>query len=543
MFRGYISLNNLELTNTSRVIAHLGLEVPTEDIGILTGVGQGGVQEPPLSGLYLPGSTETPSNSDLYNTSPADWPMLEEPPGSGLYTTGGCVLTEVSPGLFAVPSTSTEALPEHPLLFTPPDGTVQYGELLYLVDEPCWKLPRTCPRCRDHIGYDDSWPGLREWLHDPVYRIELAPWYTTRSPESGEFAGIWVTNVTGLDAVPVARPIAELVGSGATAGPNRDPSRTVTFEALLIGCSNAGMEYGLDWLACRLRETAEANDSVLQFFAASPVDTDADVESLMREAHGVVYKTALDVTDRFCTLPGPNQQANMCKVTWEFLLTRPYVYAPPINLNLEWDELQTQNILWVHAPQCTTPLVCEPMPILFSATCKPETIDVVATPPPTCGGCMPVCALETYVYHVPTLNYPLRCHETAVSMVIHNTGIVALTMQGYWRSCIADPKCEEQLFPIQVAGLPPNNNLILDAVSGRFWAMQEDSTRPQDRVTSRIKRGLRGIRLKAVGIVGTPNGSPWTPPIIDREGCWQFIAVTAPGADFEISLSLADREA
>lgn len=541
-FRGYFELNRLELTNTSRIIAHLGMEPPTQDVGFLSPSHRGVDEEPPGSGLYIPDSPENPPSSGLYDVDQDHWQIQEMPPGSGLYTLGECTMTEVSEGLYEIPPTSTE-VDGHPLLYTPPDGATQYGPLIWLIEDGCWGSPRTCPGCKSHVDYDDSWPGLREWLDDPVYRTELAPWFTTRSPESAEFAGVWVTSVRGLDATPISRPIIELVGSGATAGPNRDPSRTVAFEALLVACSNAGLEYGLDWFACRLREAAEGTDSTLRYFNSHPSHTAADTAGLVREVHGVVYKTALEVTDRFVTDRGPNRQANIYKVTWEFAVTRPYAYAPPINLDLVWDEMQTQSIQWVHAPQCTTPQVCQSMPVLFSATCKPETVDVVSSPPPSCGGCMPVCNLETYVYHVPTLEFPLRCHETAVSMTIKNTGTKSLTMQGYWRSCIADPKCEETLFPVQIAGLPATAMLSLDAIDGRYWAIYEDSDDPQDRRQARITPGLRGRRLKPVGIVGTPNGSPWTPPVIDREGCWQFVALAPPGSDFEIKLALADREA
>lgn len=521
-FRGYWALDGVEIANSSRVVAHLGTKVPTSDVGVLTGFTEGvGLEEdPPGSGLYVPVdppvSEDDPPDGDLYD--PGDLEGY-----GGLYLVeGDCALAAVSDGLLQVPPTSA------PIgnFYAPPDGSRRYGTGLVLVGDNCWTAMAMCGGCRSHISYDDSWPGLREYLLDPTYRPELAPWYSTRAPESAEFTGIWVFDVKGGGPANVQRPITETTGSGSVAGPVRDASRVFQFDALLLACTNAGLEYGLSWLACQLRDTNLRTDSVLQFFTAHPSHTAADPATLIREAHGVVLTKAPEITQELSASSKRNQQATMYRVSWELTVTVPYLYLPPVNLDVEWDAITVSPIQWVHAADCKTPEKCAEMPVLFSTDCEPEQIELVVSPPPSCGGCMPVCAVEEYVYRVPTWDNFVRCRDTAVNIAVTNTGARPLTIQCYWRKCNSDDVgCEDNLFPLQVSGLVPSATLNLDAISGRYWAE------------------LDGIKRRPVGIVNTPNGAPWQPPVIDRGDCWEFVVVSPGDTDFDVSMVLADREA
>lgn len=518
-FRGYFALDDIEIINSTRTLAHIGASVPTSDIGILSDLIADG-----------PTFTEDPTGSGLFDTTPltdGDGDHLYDPTddmdsSGGLYsvTPGPCALSEFSSGLMVIPSTSSPT--GH--FWTPPNGSRRYGRGLIEVEDTCWEQVNGCNSCRQGIGYDDSWPGLQAYLEDAIYRPELAPWYSTRIPESGEFMGVWLTDVKGLGPTPIQRNVTELTGDGAAAGPHRDRSRTISFEGVVMACSNAGLEYGMDWLACQLRETKDRTDSILRFFTAHPSNTGATAADLLREAHGVVYTKELAVSESYNPSSTPNSQATMYKVSWEMVATSPYVYLPAVDVPVEWDTIVSEPIQWVHAPDCVLPQSCAPMPVLFSATCVPETIPVADTAPPSCGGCMPVCALESYVFEVPTWDYATRCRETAVSMTIKNTGGGQLTAQAYWRPCNSDLRCEVQQFPLQIAGLPAQASLVLDGISATYSAL------------------LDGITRRPQGIVGTPNGAPWRPPIIDRDSCWQFVMQAPPDAEFTVSMSLADRE-
>lgn len=457
--------------------------------------------------------------------------MTEEPDGSGLYLVvppgaNECKLTP-SPdydGMFLLPDTA-QPVEGQPGLYTPPDGARRFDTGLLLIGDMCWQDVAPCGDCGRTLGYDDSWTGLKEYLSDVMYRVELAPWASTRQPESQEFLGVWVTKVDGLGPVPVQRSVSEAIGNGGYAGPSRDTTRKVTFEALIIGCTHAGVNFGLNWLACRLRETIDNTDGVLRYFASHPEDTDATTDTLLREAYGVVLTQAPQIVAEQQGGGDEHRQANLYKVTWELTITAPYVYLTPIDLTAVWDTIEAKPINWVHASDCPEPPNCDPMPVLFSATCVPEEIEVVTQPPPSCGGCMPVSGIDKYTYNVPSADFPQACRETAVNLEITNIGTGPLTIQAYWRVAGTDIRCEDNLFELQVNGLPVGTSLFLDSIQGRYWCV------------------FRKRKYKPRGIVGTPNGAPWRPTIINRLTTpYEFVILAPPTADFEVSMQLVDRE-
>lgn len=475
-FRGYFSIDGVEIANSSRVIAHLGSEVPTTDVGLL-------VDPEALCGL---------------------------------------VEDETYEGLYTIPSSSSEVTDG---LWTPPNGARRFGHGLMEVSGECWGPVALCPGCKDLLAYDDTWPDLQSFLGDPLYRPELAPWYSSEVPESAEFGGIWIMGIEGLGPTPVERTITQMVGSGATASPARDSGRTLTFDALLVACTNAGLEYGLQWLACSLRRTNNTTDAVLRYLNASPSLSNADPSGMIREVYGAVMTSSPVVSESFAPGSARNQQGTMYRVTWEMATLSPYAYLPPVVVPVEWDEITRQPVNWIHAADCGLPETCIDMPVLFAPDCVPEEIEVVNTPPPVCGGCLPVGEIDKYSFRVPTMEYAFGCRETAASLSITNNGEHNLTMQVFWRYCNADVRCEDNLFPLQVNQLPPGAELVLNGISGRFHVNYDERTR------------------RPVGIVGTPNGAPWRPPIIDRHDCWDFIIQASSSADFEVTLVLSDREA
>lgn len=424
------------------------------------------------------------------------------------------------PGLAAIPSSSIEVMPG---LWSPPDGSRLWGPGLYMIGE-CWDTSNLCRNCRDVVDYDDSWPGLAAWLGDTIYRPEIAPWYSMRIPESAEFGGIWLMDVQGLDTLGVERNITEMVGDGGAAGPARTPSRAITFDAVLIACTNAGLTYGLEWLRSILRATNDRTDGTLRYLSAHPGHSTVDPDTLVREAHGVVLTEGPTIKEGFNPGNKRNQQATVYRVGWTLTATRPLSYSPPVSFPVVWDEIAVKPITWVHAANCRTPSDCADMPLMFSTECDLETIEIMTSPPPSCGGCLPICQVTERTFIVPTFDHPLRTPETVVTLDIANTGADPLTIQGFWRVCDSDARCDNDRWPIQVSGLPPASSLHLDGVTGRYWTVYD------------------GRKHRPMGIVGTPNGVPWRPPVISRDTCWEFVVRSASGGTFDVRMSLADRE-
>lgn len=490
-FRGYFALNGVELANSSRVIAHLAKGAPTDD-----------------------------SIFGLGNYFPLEFP----------YTFGGPYLgtcnQTINPDDGGLALLTADEVVTTAGLATPGSGSRLYDPGLAEVGE-CWRPSAFCG-CQNQVQYDDSWPGLQSWLGDTVYRVELAPWYSLQIPQSAEFAGVWVMSATGFGPLAVNRAINENIGSGASAGPNRDTSRQLNFDVLLLACTNAGVEFGLQWLACQLAGTKDVTDSRLTYFDAHPFDTAANADSLVRELTGVVMTQSPTVTAQQMGGGKPYRQANMYRASFQLTVLNPYVFLPIIDLgNVPWDSISVEPISWAHAPMCETPPDCAQMPIMFSATCPPEVINVgTNTPPPVCGGCLPVCAIDRYVYTVPTIDqYPATCALTAVTVTLTNNDPVnSLTVQGYWKLCDNAEDCGDDQFPVQIAGLPASASITLDGVSGGYWAQ------------------LGHITYQPIGIVGTPNGAPWCAPLIDRTLCWQFVVIAPEAANFKVDIQLADRE-
>lgn len=477
-FRGYLTLNGAEIANTARVVAHIGGNVPTSDVGLLGAIGDCSLT--PLGGHPL---------------------LSEIPVSSGPVSDGS-------------------------LLYTPPDGSRLYSSGLALVGD-CWDDSNMCFGCRSVINYDDSWDGLVEFLHDTIYRPELAPWYSTRVPESGEFGGIWVLDIKGLDVSPVQLDITENSGDGGVAGPLRHGTRKVTFDALLLACTNAGLEYGKQWLTCQLAAVNDADDGVLKYMVAHPGYSAVDPATLLREAHGVVMTQPPTVQDAINPGRRQNEQALMYRVEWELTITVPLVYLPSIPISVEWDTITVDPIQWVHATDCSDePAGCDPDPKLFAEGCDIEVIEAVTKPPPSCGGCLPVCQVATYVFVVPSFDYPMRCRESAVTLTIRNTGTSSLNLQGYFRRCNVRDECDKgDRWPLQVTGLPSTAELVLDGITGRYWVNYHDRKR------------------RVFGVVQTPTGAPWRPPVMDRALCWEFVVLAPGSAEFEVDMRLADREA
>lgn len=475
-FRGYFAVNGVEIANSSRLSSHLGAEVPTSDIGIFTNPDEECALVPSVD---YPGGYEVPEDAEF-----------------------------VSPGMFR-----------------PTNGMRRFGPGLIEVDEFCWGPIQPCPDgCRSMLGYDDSWTGLQEFLGDNTYRPELAPWYVSEQPESGEFIGLSVMKVDGLDTTPVERTLTPLIGSGSVASASRNPHRTISFEAVLIGCTHVGLVYGLRWLTCLLLETTYDSRSTLRYLSAHPEYSAVDPAKLVREANGLVLTAAPTVVEEYIHGGKQHQQATMYRVRWEMATCSPYAWLPSTELLVDWDEVIVQPINWIHTADCGVPESCLEMPVMFSTECVPEEIAVVNTPPPVCGGCLPVGEITMRSYRVPTMTEPFECRSTAVTTTIRNLGESSLNLQAFWRVCGTDVRCEDNQWPLQISGLPAGAELVLDGITGRFWANYDERIR------------------QPIGVVATPNGAPWRPPLIDRHTCWDFVTQAASSADFEVTITLSDRE-
>lgn len=132
------------------------------------------------------------------------------------------------------------------------DGYLRLGEteVANSARAVAYMLAGFAPHTMDVLDAGE-WPETNVWLgHDPYSTPEAdaAPWVDPATPESGDFAGVLVTRLEGLEATEVDQPVTQSAGDGGSAGARRLPVREIRVEALLAARSSSGLSYGLRWL-------------------------------------------------------------------------------------------------------------------------------------------------------------------------------------------------------------------------------------------------------------------------------------------------------
>jgi hypothetical protein len=386
-------------------------------------------------------------------------------------------------------------------------------------DEFAVQLPCSCDVT---IPYDDSWPGLQDAVGDAPYSLSNAPWYNAARPESAEFAGIWVMDVTGFDTVPVQRDVSEALCAGGVAAPARAATRVLTFSALVIACSNAGARYGLDWLACQLRQADARGGVDLEFYKSHPSGSSVDPATQRRTFYGVVLTQPPTVTETMGRSNGAeHRQSSILRVEWEMVVTNPYAYGSPTIEPVIWDDISEESITWAHAPDCEDTSSCS-LPTIYNADCVPPEVAVVTASIPTCGGCLPICAIERRTWEMPTQFG--TCDDTVVTLRVTNEGDDPLTVTMYWQPCGSTDRCDRE-GPIQVSGLQTDHTVVADSVTGRPYILVDF------------------VPHRQVGVVSTPTGRPWRPTNLESLTCWELVAESTPGANYSVTVELRDRDA
>lgn len=376
--------------------------------------------------------------------------------------------------------------------------------------------------CDIAIPYDDSWPGLQAAVGDGPYVITSAPWYNAARPESAEFAGFWMMDVSGFDTVPVQRDVAESLCVGGIAAPARDATRTLTFSALVIACSNAGARYGLDWLSCVLRQSNARGGADLEYYKAHPGGSDAMPPLLRRTLYGCVLTQSPVVVENMGRDNGElYRQASIFRVEWEMVATNPYAYGSSEVEPVVWNSITEESITWAHAPNCEDTASCS-LPTIYNADCVPPSVTVATAAIPTCGGCLPICSIERRTWEMP-IQFG-SCDDTVVTLRVTNDGVDPLTVTLYWQPCGSTDRCERE-GPLQISGLQPAHTVVADSVTGRPYVLVDF------------------VPHRQVGVVSTPTGRPWSPTTLESLTCWELVAESTPGALYTVNVELRDRDA
>ncbi|MFI0827305.1 hypothetical protein ACH4Q7_22935 [Streptomyces roseolus] len=171
--------------------------------------------------------------------------------------------------------------------------------------------------------------------------VDPAPWYDPDVPESGDFTGLMVLTVDGLDDHPVTRTVTRSAAGSAALGPGRVMPRTMTVTALVLAASCCGAQYGLRWLAQALSGcTSGCEGDCLTLFNCCPNEADAeDPEAFAARHRRTLRRVALvegpTVVARHgngCTTGGTCGASGADVLTVEFVLTAatPWMWTDPV---------------------------------------------------------------------------------------------------------------------------------------------------------------------------------------------------------------------
>lgn len=104
--------------------------------------------------------------------------------------------------------------------------------------------------------------------------LDDAPWYTPEDPDSADFAGVFIRDVTGLEGSTTTVTVEESIGDGGIPGTRRANSRTVAVTADVIGRTPEAAAVGIEWLSSVLHPPcAEGSDcagDTLHLFSTCP---------------------------------------------------------------------------------------------------------------------------------------------------------------------------------------------------------------------------------------------------------------------------------
>lgn len=376
---------------------------------------------------------------------------------------------------------------------------------------------------------DDSWPLLPYWLGRTTTwtRPELdddCQWYDPTESASAEFAGIWPLRVDGLDSTPLDREVIEGAVSGGGFGVFRTPPRRVEVEALVIGATPAGLQYGLGWLGSALRGDNCDDGGLprsLTFLESAPAFdaqmTPAQVQLLgnaeSRMLAQVVQTGELKVEDTFSPWVPEGRGATVAKVSFELTAGVPWVWRTPMRLvsglqpslgepqSLRFENVGPGGVLEACGdsygllvdPQ-SGPLATLPRPVTPAAAVGMQPLQSRRTTWTLDSGRLPRWA-ET----IPTVTITTGPQAERALRVQWVEGMVTT------QTDIACNSVGEAL----VGYIPPYSTLTLDAVTGEAQVITSD-----------------GRMLDAAPVVTGRWGGPWRAPVLRCSAAYTLVLDT-----------------
>jgi hypothetical protein len=135
--------------------------------------------------------------------------------------------------------------------------------------KPTGAFIQDCGDCGDLPTVVDGVPDYR------TPELDFAPWVLGNDSDAGDFAGVFVKEVVGLDGSTNTVDVEEKVGDGGAIGTRRAASRTVAVTADVVARTREAASLGLEWLAAALHPPCspggDCAGGVLHMFTTCPV--------------------------------------------------------------------------------------------------------------------------------------------------------------------------------------------------------------------------------------------------------------------------------
>jgi len=272
---------------------------------------------------------------------------------------------------------------------------------------------------------------LANVLEDAPYETpldDIAPWYDPAVPESAEFAGIRHKKVTGIASSTGQRTVTDLVGDGGVTGPQRFGPRTVGFTVYLAAASEAGLAYGMSWLAAQL-SGEDCNLGDLCFLASCPegqgTDWDAIWQRYSRTLIQVARVSGPTETNRVAVGRGcTGKKALIAEVEFVLVAEVPCIWGQPVLVAGPTPFVAPApgggcDINWQIVGTCTPEADCCP-------SCGSDPLCTGTTPPRApipvlgCGGC--VTRLSTAKVEVSVAAGLVPAYANVVPLVTISSG-------------------------------------------------------------------------------------------------------------------------
>lgn len=365
------------------------------------------------------------------------------------------------------------------------------------------------------VRNDDSWPDVHRWLqHEPYVDpiTDAAPWVAEDRPVTGEFLGVWLLAMDGMDSAPLRREPIEAAGAGGGFTALRWGVREVQVTAVLVGATPVGLEYGIEWLnAALVQDQCQPMGSgrSLRFLAAAPYvgwdATDQEVRAAgveqERWLHNVVATQPVTVAERFGRWDKDGSQAIAARVEFTLSAANPFVWKAPRSLvpptTLAAGDLRSVTFERVN-PDGTWPSMCVDENPPLTDPLRPAT-RLLPRPvtPASEVGYQQFTARHTELVVPGEVVRPWETMVPTLTIIAGPQDERSVRVQWVRGSNLDDLACAS-IGEAMIGYIPAGATFTLDGVTG----------------LATVRRAGASVDVDATAVVTGRNGAPWRAPVL-----------------------------